>query len=130
MGHSMAPGWLFFSVLKRSSQPRRISQEVLMHWSRELLALTAGVRWRIASLVVIGLLIVATSLASFVCAGRAIAAVLAGRAWRDFWFLIAAAAVAAVVRGVLLHLRETAGERTAAAVKQALRTRLYRHLLA
>ena len=42
-----------------------------MHWSRELLALTTGVRWRIAVLVVIGLLIVATSLASFVCAGRA-----------------------------------------------------------
>ena len=100
-----------------------------MHWSRELLALTAGVRWRIAGLVVIGLLIVAASLASFVCAGRAIAAVFAGRAWSDFWFLIAAAAVAAVVRGVLLHWRETAGERTAAAVKQALRTRLYRHLL-
>ena len=30
-----------------------------MHWSRELLALTAGGRWRIAGLVVIGLLIVA-----------------------------------------------------------------------
>jgi thiol reductant ABC exporter CydD subunit len=100
-----------------------------MHWSRELLALTVGVRWRIAGLVGIGLLIVAASLASFVFAGRAIAAVFAGRAWHDFWFLIAAAAVAAVVRGVLLHLRETAGERTAAAVKQALRTRLYRHLL-
>ena len=100
-----------------------------MHWSRELLALTAGVRWRIAGLVVIGLLIVAASLVSFVCAGRAIATVLAGRAWRDFWFLIATAAGAALVRGVLLHLRETAGERTAAAVKQALRTRLYRHLL-
>src|SRR5439155_20350448 len=104
-------------------------QEVVMHWSRELLALTTGVRWRIAGLVVIGLLIVAASLASFVCAGRAIAAVFAGHAWRDFWFLIAGAAVAAVVRGVLLHLRETTGERTAAAVKQALRTRLYRHLL-
>src|SRR6266567_1604054 len=85
-----------------------------MHWSRELLALTAGARWRIAGLVVIGLLIVAASLASFVCAGRAIAAVFAGHAWRDFWFLIAGAAVAAVVRGVLLHLRETTGERTAA----------------
>ena len=100
-----------------------------MHWSRELLALTAGVRWRIAGLVVIGLLIVAASLASFVFAGRAIAAVFAGRALIDFWFLIAGAAAAAVLRGVLLHLRETAGERTAAAVKQALRTRLYRHLL-
>jgi ATP-binding cassette subfamily C protein CydCD len=104
-------------------------QEVVIHWSGELLALTTGVRWRIAALVVIGLLIVATSLASFVCAGRAIAAVFAGRPLTDFWLLIAGAAVAAVVRGVLLHLRETAGERTAAAVKQALRTRLYRHLL-
>ena len=98
-----------------------------MHWSRELLALTAGVRWRIAGLVAIGLLIVAASLASLVCAGRAIAAVFAGRLLIDFWFLIAAAAV--VVHGVLLHLRETTGERTAVAVKQALRTRLYRHLL-
>src|SRR5262245_29469456 len=100
-----------------------------MHWSRELLALTAGVRRRIAGLVVIGLLIVVASLASFVFAGRAIAAVFTGRALIDFWFLIAAAAVAAVLRGVLLHLRETAGERTAAAVKQALRTCIYRHLL-
>ena len=30
---------------------------------------------------------------------------------------------------MLLHLRETTGERTAVDVKQALRTRLYRHLL-
>ena len=104
-------------------------QEVLMHWSRELRELTAGVRWRIAGLVVIGLLIVVASLASFVCAGRAIAAVFTGRALSDFWGLLAAAAAAAVVRGVLLYLRETAGERTAAFVKQALRTRLYSHLL-
>jgi len=58
-------------------------QEVVMHWSRELLTLTAGVRWRIAGLIAIGLLIVAASLASFVFAGRAIAAVFAGHAWRD-----------------------------------------------
>jgi ATP-binding cassette subfamily B protein len=93
-----------------------------MHWSRELLALTAGVRWRIAGLVAIGLVIVATSLASLVCAGRAIAVVFAGQAFIDFWLLIAGAAAAAVVRGVLLYLRETTGERTATAVKQALRS--------
>jgi hypothetical protein len=92
-----------------------------MHWSRELLALTVGVRWRIAGLVTIGLLIVATSLASFVCAGRAIAAVFAGRVWRDLWFRIAGAAVATVMHGVLLHLWETAGERPV--VQQALHTR-------
>src|SRR5262249_2980550 len=86
-------------------------------------------RWRMVGLGAVGLLIVAASLASFVFAGRAIAAVFAGRALSDFWLLIAAAAAAAVLRGVLLHLRETAGERTAAAVKQALRTRIYRHLL-
>jgi ABC-type multidrug transport system fused ATPase/permease subunit len=100
-----------------------------MHWSRELLALTAGVRWRITGLVAIGLLIVAASLVSLVCAGRAIAAVFAGRSLLDFWLLIAAAATAAGVRGILLYVRETAAERTAAVVKQALRTRIYRHLL-
>src|SRR2546422_9629013 len=110
------------AVLRRFPQPNNMLQEVVMHWSRELLALTAGVRWRIAGLVAIGLLIVAASLASFVCAGRAIAAVFAGHAWRDFWFLIAGAAVAAVVRGLLLHPRGTPRERTAPAVKQAVRT--------
>jgi ABC-type transport system involved in cytochrome bd biosynthesis fused ATPase/permease subunit len=97
-----------------------------MHWSRELLALTAGVRWRIAGLVAFGLLIVAASLASLMCAGRAIAGVFAGQSLIDFWFLIAGAAAAAVVRGMLLYLREITGERTAAAFKPALRTRLYR----
>src|SRR5262245_18171364 len=123
------PQRAFCTVLKRFPQARSMLQEVVMHWSRELLALAAGVRWRIAGLVVIGLLIVATNLASFIFAGRAIAAVFAGRALVDFWVLIAAAAAAALLRGVLLHLRETAGERTAAAVKQALRTCIYSHLL-
>jgi ABC-type transport system involved in cytochrome bd biosynthesis fused ATPase/permease subunit len=100
-----------------------------MHLSRELLALTAGVRWRIALLVGIGLAIVATSLSSFVFTGQAIGAVFAGRSIAEFWMLLAGAALAAAARGVLLHWRETVGERTAAAVKQALRTRIYQHLL-
>jgi ABC-type transport system involved in cytochrome bd biosynthesis fused ATPase/permease subunit len=99
-----------------------------MHWSRELLALTAGVRRRIAGLVAIGLLSVAASLGSMVCAGRAIAGILAGQSLMDCWCLIAGAAAAAVVRDVLLCLRETTGERTAAAVKQVLRTCLSRQL--
>ncbi len=86
-----------FAALKRFRQPGRMLQE--------LLALTAGVQWRNAGLVAIGLLIIAASLASFMFAGRAL---------HDFWFLIAGAATAEVVRGVLLHLRKTAGERTAA----------------
>lgn len=100
-----------------------------MHLSRQLLALTAGVRWRIAALVLTGLVALATGLASFVLAGRAIGAAFAGASFVDIGWLIAGAAVAALLRGALLHLRETMGERTAAAVKIALRTRLYRHLL-
>jgi len=72
------------AALRRSRQPGDIWQEVAMHWSRELLALTAGVRWRIAGLVAIGLLIVVASLASLVCAGRAIAAMFAGQSLIDF----------------------------------------------
>jgi len=51
--------WLpacYFSALRRPSPLDGMLQEVAMHWSRELLVLTAGVRWRIAGLVVIGLL--------------------------------------------------------------------------
>src|SRR5438309_1709972 len=100
-----------------------------MHMSRKLLALTAGVRWRLAGLVVIGLIAMAAGLSSFVFTGRAIGALFGGAAPSDVWFLIAGAAVAALLRGVLLFVRETAGERTAADVKKALRTRIYRHLL-
>jgi hypothetical protein len=60
-----------------------------MHWSHGLLAPTAGVRWRIAGLVAIGLLMVAVSLMSLVYAERAIAAVFAGHSLIVFWFLIA-----------------------------------------
>ncbi len=100
-----------------------------MHLSRDLLALTAGVRGRIAMLVAVGLLALATGLASFVFTGRAIGAAFAGASFSDIGILIAGAAVCALLRGVLLHLRETMAERTAAKVKQALRARIYRHLL-
>jgi ABC-type multidrug transport system fused ATPase/permease subunit len=101
-----------------------------MHLSRELLALTQGIRGPIAGLVAIGLLLVAASLASLVFAGRAIGAVFAGRPFDEFVFFIGAAAVAALVRGGLLYVRETRGAAAAATVKQALRTRVYGHLLA
>src|SRR6266540_801194 len=100
-----------------------------MHISRTLLALTAGVRWRLAALVAIGLIAMAAGLSSFVFTGQAIGAIFRGAALGDVWFLIVGAAVAALVRGGLLYVRETQGERTAAAVKRALRTRIYRHLL-
>jgi ABC-type multidrug transport system fused ATPase/permease subunit len=100
-----------------------------MHMSRQLLSLTAGVRGRIALLVLVGLVALATGLASFVFTGRAIGAAFAGASFADFGVLIAGAAITALLRGVLLHVRETMGERTAAAVKQALRARIYRHLL-
>ena len=56
--------WAVISALRRSRQPSTMLQEVVMHWSRELLALAAGVRWRIAGLVIIGIVIVAASLVS------------------------------------------------------------------
>src|SRR5687767_515762 len=100
-----------------------------MHMSRLLLALTEGVRGQIAALVFIGLIALGTGLASFVFTGRAIGAAFQGAPSSEFGFLIAGAALTALLRGVLLHLRETMGERTAAKVKQALRARIYRHLL-
>lgn len=100
-----------------------------MHLTRELLALTAGVRWGIFALVLVGLLTVTAHLASFVFTGRAIGAVFSGRPIEDFALLMAGAAAAALVRGGLLYLRETMGEKTAGIVKQALRNRLYQQLL-
>src|SRR3954451_15795611 len=100
-----------------------------MHVSRTLLALTAGVRLRLAALVAIGLIAIVAGLSSFIFTGRAIGAMFSGASLPDIWPLIVGAAIAALVRGVLLFVRETEGERTAALVKRALRTRIYRHLL-
>jgi ABC-type multidrug transport system fused ATPase/permease subunit len=100
-----------------------------MHMSRQLLALTVGVRGRIALLVLVGLVALATGLASFVFTGRAIGAAFQGASFTEFGWLVGGAAVTALLRGVLLHVRETMGERAAAEVKQALRARIYRHLL-
>ncbi len=100
-----------------------------MHLSRKLLALTEGVRLRIAALVVIGLLALATGLASFVFTGQAIGAAFTGKSFSDISLLIVGAAIAALLRGLFLYVRETMGQRTAALVKDALRTRIYRHLL-
>jgi ABC-type transport system involved in cytochrome bd biosynthesis fused ATPase/permease subunit len=100
-----------------------------MHLSRLLLTLTEGVRLRIAALVVVGLIALVAGLASFVFTGRAIGAAFSGASFSEIGYLIAGAAAAAVVRGVLLYARETMGQRTAAAVKEALRARIYRHLL-
>jgi ABC-type multidrug transport system fused ATPase/permease subunit len=101
-----------------------------MHISRELLYLTAGIRLRIAGLVIIGLLIVAAGFASLAFTGQALGAVFAGRPLADVSGFILAAAVTAIGRGVLLHLREAAGAEAAGVVQTALRTRIFHHLLA
>src|SRR5687767_11701750 len=98
------------------SGPTR-SGRFAMHLSRTLLALAGGIKGPLALLVLIGLLMTATSLASLVFAGRAIGSVFTGRPTDEFIGFVVAAAIAAVARGVFLYLRETGAASAAAKVK-------------
>src|SRR5262245_56513196 len=101
-----------------------------MQISRALLALTEGVRLRLAGVVLLGLLATAAGLLSLILAGYAIGSVFAGGSMAAVWPLLAAAALVAVLRGVLGYQKESAGAAVALRVKARLRTRIYEHLLA
>ena len=100
-----------------------------MHFSWQLIALTAGVRWHIAFIVLLGLLVIGTSLLSLVFVGHAIGSVFRGESLGDVWPQLAAAAGAAGARFLFLYAQDTVGMATSVLVKAELRTRVYQHLL-
>src|SRR2546425_448687 len=75
-----------------------------MQISRALLALTEGVRLRLAGVVLIGLLATAAGLASLILAGYAIGSVFAGASPAAVWPLLAAAARVALLVGGFVML--------------------------
>ena len=97
---------------------------------RKMLALTEGVRARVALTVALGLAISATFIAQGVAVALAVSRILAGEPWTGALALVGAVALLAALRALLLRWREMSSMLTAAEVKVALRQRLYGVLLA
>ena len=96
---------------------------------RKMLALTEGARARIALTVALGLAISGTYVAQGVVVARIVSRILDGEPWTGALALVGVVALLAAFRAALLRLREMSSMLTAAAVKVALRQRLYRALL-
>ena len=97
---------------------------------RKMLALTEGARARIALTVALGLAISGTFIAQGVVVALVVSRILAGEPWTGALALVGVVALLAALRAALLRWREMSSMLTSAAVKVALRQRLYRALLA
>ncbi len=95
-----------------------------------MLTLTEGARTRIALTVALGLAISGTYIAQGVAVALVVSRILAGEPWTGVLALVGVVALLAALRALLLRWREMSSMLTAAAVKVALRQRLYRMLLA
>ena len=101
-----------------------------MYLSRELWRFTAGVRWRIAAAVVIGLIAVAAGIARLALLGWLLAKVLAGPSVGSLALAIALVAAVTIARGALEYWRTMLAHHTAALVQATLRRTLYAHVTA
>ncbi|HET8995151.1 MAG TPA: ABC transporter ATP-binding protein, partial [Acetobacteraceae bacterium] len=101
-----------------------------MHFDRQLWAMTAGQRGRIALSTLLGLLALAFGIARFAFLGRFLAGVFQGAPAPALALPLAAAGVAIVLRCVLEHARTMVAHRTAARVQEQLRARLFDKIVA
>jgi len=101
-----------------------------MYLSRELWRFTAGVRWRIAWAVLIGLAAVVAGIARLALLGWLLARVLAGSTLPSLLLAVGLVAAVTVLRGVLEYYRTMMAHHTAALVQATLRRTLYAHITA
>lgn len=100
-----------------------------MMLDHRLLTLTVGIRFYLTGLILVGLLIAVTYLGQGLLVARGVFQIFAGAAWAEIVPLLGGILLLIMLRIGLLWLREVSAIRTAAAVKQSLRRRLYAHLL-
>ena len=101
-----------------------------MYLSRELWRFTAGVRWRIAWAVLIGLAAVVAGIARLALLGWLLARVLAGPTLPSLLLAVGLVAAVTVLRGALEYYRTMVAHHTAALVQATLRRTLYAHITA
>ncbi len=100
-----------------------------MYVDRRLLALTKGVRLRIAVAALIGVLAVPIAIWRLVLTGRTIAQVFQGHAIGDIAPVLVLIAGLILLRALMQFTREEIGNHTASRLKVALRRTLYAHVV-
>jgi ATP-binding cassette, subfamily C, bacterial CydD len=96
---------------------------------RGLLRLAGDLRSQLLTTIALGLAVTATYVAQAVLVALVLARIVDGEAFADVTALLAVVVVLIAARAVLLWLRETSVQTTAAAAKERLRLRLYAKLL-
>jgi ATP-binding cassette subfamily C protein CydCD len=100
-----------------------------MYFDLRLWAMTRGARLRIAAAVIYGLLTAAAGIARLVLLGILLGKILQGQLLEDLFPLIAAAAVAVLLRTVLQYQKEMVAHKTAASIQLMLRAQLHDQIL-
>ncbi|OGA05057.1 MAG: ABC transporter [Betaproteobacteria bacterium RIFCSPLOWO2_02_64_14] len=101
-----------------------------MYFDWQLWRMTAGLRWRIALGVVLGLAALVAGIARFVFLGSLLARVFEGAAMEELLAPAIGTALAIVLRAALEQTRIMLAHRTAARVQEDLRARLYDKIVA
>src|SRR3546814_18430664 len=96
-----------------------------MYFDARLWAFTRGMRGRIAGTVLIGVLAAATGIARLALLGWLIGRIYAGAPASELVGIGAAIVAVIAARGVLMSLKETTAQATAAPVQRTLRRRLH-----
>jgi ATP-binding cassette subfamily B protein len=100
-----------------------------MRFSSQSLALTEGIRARLAGLVLLGLVITATYVAQALLMAEVLSQVFAGNDWSKLITTLIVIVALIGIRFGLVWLREIAARAIVERVKSRLRVKLYRHLL-
>ncbi|RQR35579.1 MULTISPECIES: ABC transporter ATP-binding protein [unclassified Burkholderia] len=101
-----------------------------MYFDRRLWAMMAGLRWRVAAAVALGLLAMGVGILRFVFLGRVLALVFAGAPARDIAETAVATAACVLLRAWLDHRRTVLAQHTAGRVQSTLRARLFDRIAA
>ncbi|MDR5822291.1 ABC transporter ATP-binding protein [Caballeronia sp. LZ043] len=101
-----------------------------MYFDARLWAMMAGLRWRVAAAIGLGLLAMGVGILRFVFLGRVLALVFAGAPLRSLALAVGAAALCVLLRAWLEHCRATLAQRTAGQLQARLRERLFDQIAA
>src|SRR5690606_18245406 len=124
------PAWIGTATLSGGGSPPALGSRTRpVHFDRRLLAMTKGVRWRIALAALIGMVGVPVAVWRLKVTANALFDVFQGEPFGEILPLIFLIGTLIIVRNALEYLRDEIADRTAARMKVELRERVYNHVL-
>ncbi|MBN3725315.1 thiol reductant ABC exporter subunit CydC [Burkholderia sp. Ac-20379] len=100
-----------------------------MYFDTRLWAMMAGMRWRVAAAIALGLSAMLAGILRFILLGRLLALVFAGAPLRSVAVAAVQTAICVLLRAWLEHRRAAVAQRTAARIQAHLRERLFDRIM-